>query len=185
MLGNYESRNRNPPPPPGPTLSTDFYLLDTDRHASGLSCFARDHLRGTSEWDPDVAPLQRKQDKEDYLTDSESDEEEDDPEYAKSIRPSMDKVRKILRPPKNTEETVDTTAKNKSKGKAAVATSPAPPLTNDTIGSEGFGLSEHDVLEEGQRKEEQVELLRDRKTLDLESTISKARILKFDSFTER
>ena len=41
------------------------------------------------------------------------------------------------------------------------------------------------VLEDSQRREEQVELLRDRKTLDLESTILRARRVKQDEFTKK
>ena len=41
------------------------------------------------------------------------------------------------------------------------------------------------VLDEGQRREEQVELLRDRKTLDLESTILRARKSRQDELTKR
>lgn len=61
----------------------------------------------------------------------------------------------------------------------AVAT-PAP-LTADTVQSEAFST----LLEDGQRREEQVELLRDRKTLDLESTILKARKAKMDEFAKK
>ena len=53
-------------------------------------------------------------------------------------------------------------------------------MTNETLRSEAFS-----VLEEGQRREEQVELLRDRKTLDLESTILRARKSKMDEFAKK
>jgi len=168
LLGNQESRNRDAPPAPGPTLS-DYYLPDGDRHRSGLGCFARDHLRGDLEWDADVAPLQSKQDKRDYLTDSESDSEEG---YA-NLKPSLHRARKLLQPPPPKEEPVVPAGKSK-KGE------PAPvPVTIAVEEDDSF------VLGEEQRKEEQVELLRDRKTLDLESTILRARKAKLDLFAQK
>eukprot|EP01034_Spumella_vulgaris_P029722 gene29722-36814_t len=185
LLGGQESRNNDPPPPPGPTLS-DYYLPDGDRHRSGLLCYANDHLRGPVERDRDLAPLQSKQDKADYLTDSESDEEDG---YGE-VRPSIARVKQILRPPAQKEEVAvpdPKAAKGKApppakKGAPTPAAAPvavaATPMTSDT--QEGFG-----ALEDEQRREEQVELLRDRKTLDLESTWSRARKQQFDAITKR
>jgi hypothetical protein len=75
LLGSYESRCTDPPPLPGPTLS-DYYLPDQDRHRSGLCCFENDHKRTLTQHDPDIRPLTYKQDKQDILTDSESDDED-------------------------------------------------------------------------------------------------------------
>ena len=190
LLGNQESRNRDPPPAPGPNLSSDYYLPDGDRHRSGLGCYSRDHLRGPLEWDADVPPLQQRQDKRDYLTDSESDNEDGYGDF----KPTLARVRKLLiPPPPKIVEPVAVLAgkggKDAKKGAPAAAPAPAPapvvvaaaaPLTADTLQSEAFG-----ALEEGQRREEQVELLRDRKTLDLESTILRARKTKFDEFANK
>ena len=97
LLGSQESRNKDPAPAlPGPTLSS-VYSPDSDRHASGLSCYSSDHLRGLLEHDADVSALQNKQSKQDCLTDSESDNEEayNGPEK----KPSMARVKKILTAP--------------------------------------------------------------------------------------
>lgn len=80
----------------------------------------------------------------------------------------------------------------KGKGKDAKKGAPAPapaaapvvpvaaPLTNDSMDRDNFS-----VLGEDQRREEQVELLRDRKTLDLESTLLRTRKNKQDEFTKK
>ena len=184
LLGSQESRNRDDPPPPGPTL-TDYFNPDTDRHLSGLNCYARDHLRGPLEKDPDIAPLQTRQDKADYLTDSESDNEDG---YT-NFKPTMERVRKILHPPPKKVEPVVVDPKAKG-GKAAPAPAAKPaaaaapvtpaPTTLDTNDHEGFSL-----LGADQKKEEQVELLRDRKTLDLESTWWSTRKKQFDKIAKR
>lgn len=74
--------------------------------------------------------------------------------------------------------------KDAKKGAAAPAPAPAPvvaaPLTNESMDRDNFS-----VLGEDQRREEQVELLRDRKTLDLESTILRTRKNKQDNFTKK
>ncbi len=75
--------------------------------------------------------------------------------------------------------------KDAKKGAAAPAPAPAPvpvaaPLTNESMDRDNFS-----VLGEDQRREEQVELLRDRKTLDLESTILRTRKNKQDEFTKK
>jgi hypothetical protein len=53
-------------------------------------------LRGLTEKDADVGPLQIQQDRQDCLTDSESDNEE---AYAAAGLPDLKKVRKILSTP--------------------------------------------------------------------------------------
>jgi len=73
--------------------------------------------------------------------------------------------------------------KDAKKGAPAAAAAPTPapvaaPLTNES-------MDNFSVLEDSQRREEQVELLRDRKTLDLESTILRARRVKQDEFTKK
>ena len=75
--------------------------------------------------------------------------------------------------------------KGKDAKKGAAAPTPAPvpvaaPLTNESMDRDNFS-----VLGEDQRREEQVELLRDRKTLDLESTILRTRKNKQDEFTKK
>lgn len=104
LLGAQDSRNKAPPQPfAGPTISSG-YFPDTDRHASGLCCYSSDHLRGLTEKDGDIAPLQQKQDKQDCLTDSESDNEE--VYHSSHSKPSMARVKAILTapPPKPKEE---------------------------------------------------------------------------------
>ena len=127
LLSNQESRNRDAPPPSGPNLSTDYYLPDEDRHRSGLSCFSRDHRRSAAERDPEVPPLQQALDKKDYLTDSESDNEDGYGDF----KPSVQRVRKILQPPppaKVEEAAVPAGkgGKDAKKGKGAPAPAPAP-----------------------------------------------------------
>ena len=63
----------------------------------------------------------------------------------------------------------------------AAVSSPTPvqaPLTSES-------LDNFSVLGEDQRREEQVELLRDRKTLDLESTLLRERKNKMDAFAKK
>ncbi len=181
LLGSQESRNRDLPPPPGPTLS-DLYLPDQDRHRSGLHCYARDHLRGTLESDPDIAPLQSRQEKADYLTDSESDSED---AYA-SARPTITRVRQILQAPPKVEEpvAVDPKAKGKAPPPAKKAAAPATPVVVATTPVAAADSDAFSVLGEQQRREEQVELLRDRKILDLESTWTRARKQQFDAVSD-
>jgi hypothetical protein len=150
-------------------------------------CYANDHLRGPLERDRDITALQRHQDKADYLTDSESDNEDS----YDVLKPSMMRVKQVLRPPPKKEEVVaapdpkvkgKTPAPAKKDASAPVAVAPAAvaatPMTSDA--QEGFS-----ALNDEQRREEQVELLRDRKTLDLESTWSRARKQQFDLITKR
>lgn len=151
LLGGQEIRNTDPPPPCGPTL-IDFYMPDNDRHLSGLNCFANDSGRSLMEDDVDVAPQQVRQDKGDVLTDSESD---DDNGYVAEL-PSILRARKIFR-----ED-------------ASLPTDDTNPLSpahfTISLESDGFGM-----LSPTKRREEQVELLRDRKMLDLESSLIRAR----------
>jgi len=152
LLDGQETRNSDTAGPSGPTL-IDFYLPDCDRHSSGLQCFAADHTRSYAESDTDIAPLQVRQDKADHLTDSESDDEE---VYAVA-KPSIENARGIVR-------TLD-----------GGAESPSKPL-NSSLDSIDFAK-----LDASQRIEEQVELMRDRKTLDLESSLLRIRREKTDS----
>ena len=99
LLGNRLTTTRSELPKAGPTL-TDSFFANTDRHKSGLHCWDSDERRETVEYDVNIAPLQTMQDKADYLTDSESDNED---EY--EIEPvSMKKVRKILYTDKDNDE---------------------------------------------------------------------------------
>lgn len=83
-----------------PTISRVF-LPDTDRHKSGLYCYENDHLRLPFESDPDLPDVKRGVvDKEDVLTDSESD---DDDAYP-TIRPSIARNRTMWRSPSISDE---------------------------------------------------------------------------------
>ena len=149
LLACQETRSSGVAPPVGPTLS-DYYLSDQDRHLSGLYCFSRDHLRSLYEDDFDVAPPQFAQDQGDVLTDSESD---DDEGYV-AERPSMQGARRLFRDG------------NYLQNEDQVSSS----MLDTSLESDGFG-----ALSPTKRREEQVELLRDRKTLDLESTLLRQR----------
>lgn len=117
LLGEHESRNKSDPPPPGPTIS-DFYTQSSDRHKSGMWAFANDHLRGTFEPDSDVPPLQTKQDVADYLTDSESDDED---EY-EDTRPTISRVKSILRPSQIANEANEEESKPSELKKGTIIT---------------------------------------------------------------
>ena len=151
LLAGHETRSTAVAPPVGPTIS-DFYTSDQDRHLSGLYCFARDHLRTLVEDDVDIAPPQQAQDKGDVLTDSESD---DDEGYV-AERPSIARARNIFRDVGSLHENE--------------ATPSSPTHLDMSLESDGFGM-----LSPTKRREEQVELLRDRKTLDLESSLLRQR----------
>jgi hypothetical protein len=74
------------------------FTLAEDRFLTSLVCYSclskhHHHLRSLTEDDPDFSPLQHRQAKDDQLTDSESDEDE---KYHAS-KPSMKKVRDILK----------------------------------------------------------------------------------------
>jgi hypothetical protein len=120
---------------------------------------------------------QVKQDKRDYLTDSESDDED----YA-GLKPSLERARRLLAPPQEDPATAAaaTGGKDKSGKDLLKDKKGAPPPTPVVeVDDESF------VLGEEQRNEEQVELLRDRKTLDLDSTILKARKGKLNAFAAK
>lgn len=204
LLGGQESLNRNPPPSsPGPTL-VDYYLPDNDRHLSGLSCYAKDHLRNAIEWDHDILKLQHRQNKYDILTDSESDN--DDDAYG-DYKPSMERVRMLLKPPPPKINIIESSSSD-SKGKKSSTTkgkesSPVKPSatttnTNSKASSAAAIVNTLDnnnnnnnldtfstTLHDDERKEEQVELLSDRKILEMESTILKTRRKKVEDFTDR
>ena len=197
LLGGQESLNRDVhPSSPGPTL-IDYYLPDNDRHLSGLSCYAKDHLRNAIEWDHDITKLQHRQNKYDILTDSESDNEDAYGDY----KPSMQRVRMLLKPPPpkvkvEASITSDTKGKKSSssttKGKESSAvkssntTASATVVDNDNIlDNNNLDTFSAALLHEDERKEEQVELLSDRKILEMESTILKTRRKKVEDFTDR
>ena len=156
----------------GPTLS-DFYKIDSDRHVSGLNCFRLDDQRDAIEWDPDITRLQTKADPKDHLTDSESDDEE----RILNSAPTVAAVKQVLKP-KPAESIPDPSAKAPKGAKAAAPVAPAP--TASQLPNE----SDCDI-DAGNKKAEQVELLRDRKTLDLEATWTKSYRKIFDSNAAR
>ena len=83
-------------------MLSDYHLIDNDRHASGLSCYRRDHLRAPLERDGEIKPLQRCQGKKDYSTDSESDNEDGYGDFKPTMekaKPTMEKAKKLLVPP--------------------------------------------------------------------------------------
>lgn len=149
LLAGHATRNVDPPKAAGPTIS-DFYMPDLDRHLSGMVSFASDHLRALMEDDPDIAPPQVGQDKADVLTDSESD---DDDGYVIE-RPSIMRARRIFR----------------NASSLQTAEDGFPSALDRSFESDGFGM-----LSPTKKREEQVELLRDRKMLDLESTLLRLR----------
>lgn len=122
--------------------------------------------------DPDIDPIQTKQEREDVLTDSESDDED---RYS-SPPPSMVMVRILLRQriPDDTLAVEKESAKvkggrkaekvDKSKEKGKFAEN----LTHITNPTENLDIA-FSALGDEEIKEDQVESLRDRKTLELES----------------
>ena len=172
-MGGYETRDSNVPkellpiPQPGPTL-IDFYFHDTDRHASGQNCFEYDHYRGLTDQDQDVNGLQHRQDPSDHLTDSESD---DDEAYT-APKPSMTRIKNLLNG--DADGTVAVAVPSDDKKTAAKeATSPDGASTNEMY------------LEDDDRNSEQVELLRDRKILEMESYLLKLRQKDADVIADR
>jgi hypothetical protein len=147
-----------PPPTPGPTL-WDVYRPDNDRHHSGMNCFRRDHLRSVLEADLDFTPLQYRQDRADVLTESESDEED---KY-EVPPPSLDRVRALVSGNKESSSLLADADGSKGKGDRSV------------------GVSADDAKAWG----EQVELLRDRKMLELESSMLKLRNIRAAAFADR
>lgn len=181
LLAAHESVYSSKPPNPGPTIS-DNYFPDDDRHFSGLICFAKDHCRGVVEKDVEITPLQTKQDKADYLTDSESDNDDD----YHSSKPSTEHLKSILNPPKKiVEDNVDM-KKDKKDKKGKKDTKGEQSKANENVKvDQSFEDDAFSVLHEDQRKEEQVELLRDRMTLDLEGSVWKGRKANFDDVSHR
>ena len=188
LLGGHENRRVGPPPPPGPTLA-DYYLPDTDRHRSGLFCMSKDHLRSLTGTDLDFTPLQVSQNSEDRLTDSESD---DDEKYDDE-KPSIAKVRKMLRSYAKGEEKVAEVAPTNPKDKAAAkgggaksarkedaAAAQSPPPSKAESDAETFGLGG-----DPNKVDTQVELLRDRKILDLASELIKRNQKNASDISER
>eukprot|EP01039_Chlorochromonas_danica_P010230 gene10230-11324_t len=181
LLGGIDSLQRLEPsqlPECGPTL-IDYYLPNHDRHVSGLNVFEHDDQRDLLTWDRDIRPLQATLDKEDLLTDSESDEDE---AYVVE-KPTMKMVKALLAAPVvREEEKVDPKAKKDPK-KDAKAKDKAPPAKPETKEPPKPTLPEPSVADDGseallgehERREEQVELLRDRKLLDLSSTVLRSR----------
>jgi hypothetical protein len=151
-----------------------------------------------------VAELAREQEKEDELTDSESDDEE---AYRRPYvtgagnsaggsassahqRPSMASVRHMLRAPPavvappvspRTAAAVAKGGKPAAAAPAAAAAAPAPaaPGTNDSTAAESFKLSDSD------RRADQVELMRDRKILDMEAVFRKRRYKRAEEVADR
>lgn len=182
LLGSFETRCQNDnPPAPGPTL-IDFFMPDGDRHTSGLHCYEQDHLRAPVEnilnsLDPDIPMLQKHLDPADHLTDSESDE--DGEAYASADgKPSLRRVRKILRavPEAVTSPVVEDD--KKKKGKGAEVTTPSSPAVQDT----NLDDEEDESLTKGHT---QVDLLRDRKILDMEAYLLQCRHEDLNSVADR
>ena len=177
LMGAYETRDSNvskellPPPPPGPTL-IDFYFPDQDRHASGLNCFEVDHYRGLHDPDPDVRSLQQRQDAADHLTDSESDEED----AYQVPKPTLRRIRGLLSnkepeaPPPVAEGGKQKSVIGSQESMASMASAAASVPGDISVGS---AADDESVVDNTGR--EQVELLRDRKILDMESYLLKSR----------
>jgi hypothetical protein len=184
----------------GPSL-VDYYAADTDRHGSGLFNSARDHERSLHSHDPDVPPLTRGQEQEDVLTDSESDDDEAyqkvykvaaDASTSASKVPSLNVARALLRAPPPVEEK-PTAAAEPAGGKAgakggkappakAAAPAPAPVAAappTDVSAAESFKLADAD------RRTDQVELMRDRKVLEMEDMFRKRRYRDAEAITEK
>jgi hypothetical protein len=156
LLGGYESTNRSNPPIAGPTIS-DYYLQDRDRHRSGLHCYGSDHKRALDDDDGDIAPLQDRALKEDHLTDSESDDEE----AYNEEKASLPRARKILF---DTDETKDTDAIS---------------IGGDSVDGMDFGASS------STETRVQVELLRDRKIIEMETNLRKEKYDRIDLITQK
>jgi hypothetical protein len=176
----------NTPVPPFPMTLSHLYLPDLDRHPSGLRCLKNDHLRSLTGQDPDITPLQHKQAKADCLTDSESDEED---KYTAPI-PSLRSAKSLLAGKLARKKVVvgaiveeKVTAKggkaakgSKAKPSAAVVAAPVVQIIEDVL---------DDVADVDEKKGEQVELMRDRKTLELEELQASERIARGNAFIDR
>ena len=185
LFGGHEMRSGlDPPSASGPTL-TDFYCPDSDRHRSGLNCFSRDHERTLISRDPDVPPATEELEREDILTDSESDDEDaykqkyvvDASTATTEEVPSLAAARLILRGESLVKKEPDLSAATKNN-KAKVNIETTGPPTNDST-DESFHLKEAD------RRTDQVELIRDRKILDMENVFKRQREKNADEITER
>jgi len=172
LLGGLETRNVDAPPPPGPTLS-DTYLVSNDRHISGLTAFSADHLRSLDDADADIEPLQVRQDRLDELTDSESDDEE---AYAsKTPVPSLAAARKIVR---STEFIAEAEA-----AEAAARAELEDAADGSVRLGDGSSISHKTI--DAEHPSVQVELLRDRKILELESSLKKTRRDRMSALARR
>lgn len=192
LLGAHEMRTgQDPPAASGPTL-TDFYCPDTDRHLSGLNCFTRDHERTLTSRDPDIAPATEYLENDDILTDSESD---DDDAYKKSYpvdlktginsgKPSLAAARQVLRAVPSVEMTAPPSPTGKGK-KAAPAPAPTPVATATSGPDTANSMAESFALKDGDRRNDQVELMRDRKILDMQNMFKKQREKNANDITDR
>jgi hypothetical protein len=186
ILGSYASRIRDPPPPPGPTI-TNFYMPDQDRHCSGLFCFANDHTRATMDPDPEMAPLQSRLAREDYLTDSESDDEDG---YVSEVV-TLTQVRALLQAhkPAADEEGEEDHSKGAKGAKKGAKTEPPKSKAEVEVQEPPESKVEDDdafsTLGDDKKKHDQVELIRDRKMLDYNLFINNARKAKMDIFTDK
>ena len=190
LLSDYRACHVNAPPPAPPTLTT-VHLADSDRHRSGLFAFSRDHTRPLLARDPDLPPALSGPDPADQLTDSESDGEgegegEGDGEdgFDSDLRPSVRKVRLALG-----------RAAEDSGNSRGDSDAMCPPEQEQDAGGDGsvllkslpLGSAADDGslfafrLTEETRRPEQVELIRDRKILELEQNLR----LQRDSWAER
>jgi hypothetical protein len=150
---------------------------------------SKDHLRSLTGTDLDFTPLQVSQSSDDRLTDSESD---DDEKYDEE-KPSIAKVRKMLRSyAKEEEKTVEVAPVNpkdkgakggggaKSARKEEIAAAQSPPPSKAESDAEAFGLGG-----DPNKVDTQVELLRDRKILDLASELIKRNQKNASDISER
>lgn len=172
----------------GPTL-TDYYCPDIDRHRSGLNCFARDHERTLFSRDLDVPPATEVLDREDLLTDSESD---DDDAYKKtypigattSEKPSLAAARLVLRTPQPVEAAPSSPAGKGKKGGPGPAATPVA-LSGGGDQQTADSSAESFALKDADRRCDQVELMRDRKILEMENVLKSQREKNSNDITER
>ena len=202
LMAAHETRDSNisrdilPLPPPGPTL-IDFYFPDHDRHVSGLNTFEIDHTRALYDDDADVKELQTKQDPLDHLTDSESD---DDDAYT-APRPSIARVKQALAatpapvvpmainapPPAAVAEVPAKGAPPAGKHNKGTAQAAAPEkVVESPIATKAKDEHMEDMqLDIEDRNNEQVELLRDRKILEMETYLLKLRQKDADDIAKK
>ena len=121
-------------------------MLDVDRHASGLFCYANDHQRTLLQPDPEVPPFQKKLATEDILTDSESDDDEET--SSDRVKPSIEMVKSILSKPIAAEEPV--------KGKASKPKTTISPRAASSENEMKGDSSSSALLQEGEKRNEQV-----------------------------